>query len=324
MLSLPGMEMAVLPSSEIETIRALPETDVSIKYAGRSPRKHRRQRLTCQRRKHHYDVFLGEYTYMGTKADEFDAAMRYTLTRNTPTVLASFVAEVEYAVNQQIGPCKDWTPITPRYAMSRIASLMSGRAFVGLPLSRDPEWVEATVNYTGDVSRAWMILKLIPWPIRYFVAPFLPQVKSLKAQRATNERKLSPLLKAKQDASGKEKKKAEPGGDMLDWFMAQYRTPPTEKELGRDQLLATFASIYNLSNALTYIIFDLAATPPRDVEAMRAEVLEVLGEGGVLDKNALVKLRKLDSFAKESQRLCPPSLGRTSPSHQEDLTDGRS
>ncbi len=31
MLSLPGMEMAVLPDSEIETIRGLPETDVSIK-----------------------------------------------------------------------------------------------------------------------------------------------------------------------------------------------------------------------------------------------------------------------------------------------------
>jgi uncharacterized protein YlzI (FlbEa/FlbD family) len=31
MLSLPGMEMAVLPDTEIETIKALPETDVSIK-----------------------------------------------------------------------------------------------------------------------------------------------------------------------------------------------------------------------------------------------------------------------------------------------------
>ena len=32
MLSLPGMGMAVLPQSEIETIRALQETEVSIKY----------------------------------------------------------------------------------------------------------------------------------------------------------------------------------------------------------------------------------------------------------------------------------------------------
>ncbi|KAK0617480.1 cytochrome P450 [Immersiella caudata] len=302
MLSLPGMDMAVLPKSEIETIRSLPETEVSIK-------------------KHHYDVFLGEYTYMGTKADEFDNAMRYVLTRNTPTVLASFVAEVEHAVSQNIGPCKDWTKVKPRHAMSRIASLMSGRAFVGLPLSRDEDWVEATVNYTQNVSWAWMILHILPKPIRFLVAPLLPQVRSLKRQRAINEEKLAPLLAAKQKEqngqNGRSKKAADksagteksPGGDLVDWFVSQYRHPPSVRELGRDQLLATFASIYNLSNALSYILFDLAATSPEDVEAMRDEVRAVLAEsGGVIDKNALVKLRKLDSFAKESQRLSPPSL----------------
>ncbi|GAB1317437.1 Cytochrome P450 monooxygenase [Madurella fahalii] len=287
MLSLPGMDMAVLPDSEIETIRALPESDVSIK-------------------KHHYDVFLGEYSYMGTKADEFDSTMRNVLTRNTPAILASFTAEVEYAVNKMIGPCKEWTAIKPRYAMSRIASIMSGRAFVGLPLSREEEWVEATVDYTAGVSRAWLVLRLIPWPIRFFVAPFLPQVKALKEQRRINEQKLAPLLAEKQ--SGVKKDKSIPGGDMLDWFISQYSQPPTAQQLGRDQLLATFASIYNLSNALTYVIFDLASLDPKDVELMREEVLQHVPPDGRIDKMNLPKLKRLDSFAKESQRLSPPSL----------------
>lgn len=256
---------------------------------------------------------------MGTKADEFDSAMRNVLTRNTPAVLASFVAEVEYAIAQQIGPCKDWTAVKPRQAMSRVASLMSGRAFVGLPLSRNDEWVEATVNYTQNVSWAWMILNLLPKPVRFIVAPFLPQVRALKKQRAINEEKLAPLL-AERDAAapgaGKKHKlqqddKQEPGGDLIDWFISQYKHRPSVKELGRDQLLATFASIYNLSNALSYIVFDLAATDPRDVEAMRQEIMDVIGPDGTLDKNSLVKLRKLDSFAKESQRLSPPSLGKS-------------
>lgn len=287
-LSLPGMDLAVLPSSEIETIKALPESDVSIK-------------------KHHYNVFLGEYTYMGTKADEFDSTMRHVLTRNTPAVLASFTAEVDYAMEQNIGKCEDWTAIKPRRAMSRMASLMSGRAFVGLPLSRDEAWVEATVNYTGDVSRAWLVLRLIPWFIRPFVAPFLSQVKSLKRQKKINEQKLAPVLEAKQDPARREEKDV-PGGDMIDWFISQYRKPPAAAHLSRDQLLATFASIYNLSNALTYIAFDLAAAQPEWVEELRAEVMEVVGVSGALDKSNLPKLRKLDSFAKESQRLSPPSL----------------
>jgi hypothetical protein len=263
-------------------------------------------------RKHHYDVFLGEYTYMGTKSDEFDSAMRNVLTRNTPAVLESFTDEVEYAISNTIGPCQDWTPVVARKAMCKVASLMSGRAFVGLPLSREPDWVEANVNYTADVSKAWMILKMIPQPFRFFVAPFLPQVRSLKRQRKHNEAKLAPLLEEKQDSSSttSASKEKPVGGDLLDWFISQYKTTPTVQELGRDQLLATFASIYNLSNALTYIVFDLAATPEEDVEEMRKELTEVLGEDGVIDKNSLAKLKRLDSFAKESQRLCPPSLGK--------------
>lgn len=246
---------------------------------------------------------------MGTKADEFDAAMRYTLTRNTPIILASFTAEVDYATTQNIGPCEDWTAVKPRGAMSRVAALLSGRAFVGLPLSREEKWVEATVNYTGDVSRAWMILRLIPWYIRPFVAPFLPQVKSLKRQRDMTEKMLAPLLAAKVSTPTENEEKKIPGGDVIDWFRQQYKGEPTVAQLGRDQLLATFASIYNLSNALTYIVFDLAAHP-KCVAKLRDELDEVLKDGEAIDKQSLPKLQKLDSFVKESQRLSPPSLGK--------------
>ncbi|KAI4288948.1 MAG: hypothetical protein L6R35_001786 [Caloplaca aegaea] len=238
---------------------------------------------------------------MGTQADEFDSAMRQVLTRNTPTVLNSFTAEIDYAMQNNVGECKDWTSITIRKAFSRIASILSGRAFVGLPLSRDEDWIEATVNYTGDVSRAWMVLRFIPWPIRPIVAPFLPQVKSLLKQKSTNVRKLAPLLAAKQ--SSRKSEKDGPGGEMIDWFMSQYKQPPTAEQLGRDQLLATFASIYNLSNALSYIPFDLAAADPQVIGELREELDEVLGKDGSINKSNIANLRKLDSFARESQRL---------------------
>ena len=245
---------------------------------------------------------------MGTKADEFDDTMRHVLTRNTPTVLNSFTSEIQYAMDNNVGECKDWTPITPRKAMSRMASILSGRSFVGLPLSRDEAWIEATVNYTGDVSRAWLILRFIPRSIRLIVAPFLPQVRSLLKQKSTNVEKLAPLLASKRNGSRSDK--ANPGGEMIDWFISQYKQPPNVRQLGRDQLLATFASIYNLSNALTYIAFDLAAADPQVIKELRQELLDVVGEHGTINKANLPNLRKLDSFAKESQRLSPPSLGK--------------
>ena len=248
---------------------------------------------------------------MGTKADEFDSAMRHILTRNTPVVLESFTAEVSYAMKTCIGECEgNWKPIRVRAAMSRVASLLSGRAFVGLPLSRDPEWVEATTNYTQDVSKAWMALKMLPWYKRALMAWSLPQVQSLKRQKQINVEKLGPLLEKKRAEDGNEKSahSESPGGDMIDWFMSRYNKPATARQLARDQLLATFASIYNLSNALSYIVFDLAANPDC-IEELRQEITSVVGPKGVIDKVALPKLRKLDSFAKESQRLNPPSLG---------------
>ncbi|KAJ5940501.1 hypothetical protein N7516_000669 [Penicillium verrucosum] len=287
-LSLVGMEMVILPRSSIDLIKSLPETHVSIK-------------------KHHHDVFLGEYTYMGTKTEEFDAAMRHDLTRNTPTVLASFNAEVQHAIDENVGSCWNWTPLKPRAAMCRVASLMSGRAFVGVPLSHDEEWVEATVNYTGNVTQAWLHLRTLNRFVRPFVAPFLPQVKALMRMREMTSRKMAPLLEeiARGDDKGESSDTA--GGDMIRWFQARYDTKPSARELARDQLLATFASIYNLSNALTYLIFDLASYP-ECIEPLRRELDEVLGDQKTIDKDHLQRLKKLDSFVRESQRHSPPSL----------------
>lgn len=294
--------MVILPQSSIDIIKALPEDQVSIKLVELNIYK---KYADTGGRKHHHDVFLGEYTFMGTKADEFDAAMRYDLTRNTPTVLASFTAEVDYAVQDSLGNCDIWKPVKARQTMSRIASLMSGRAFVGLPLSRDEDWVNATVNYTQDVTRAWMILFMLPKLLRPVIAPFLPQVRSLKGHREMTKKKLASQLKK---LSSEPKVDKEAGGDMIRWFQGQYKSKATASDLTRDQLLATFASIYNLSNALTYLLFDLAGHPEH-IGPLRAELESVVPGNTVIDKNSIQKLVKLDSFIRESQRLCPPSIG---------------
>jgi hypothetical protein len=250
---------------------------------------------------------------MGTEAHEFDATVRHTLVRNTPVFLESFNAEVKYAVESCIGRCdKEWTAVRVRNAVSRVVSLMSGRAFVGLPLSRDPAWVEATTNYTQDVSRAYLYVRALPWFIKLFVLPFSSAVNSLKRHKKINLEEMGPLLAAKQSKVA-DKGSSEPGGEVLDWFISHYDKPPTSQQLSRDQLLITFASIYNLSNALSYLVFDLAAYS-ECIPELRAELKDVLGEEGVIDKHTLPKLRKLDSFLRESQRLNPPSIGEAAAS----------
>ncbi|KAL4969538.1 cytochrome P450 monooxygenase gliF [Aspergillus stella-maris] len=292
-LAVPGQQLVVLPVSEIDTVKALPETQLSIK-------------------KHHYNQFLGEYSHMGTKADEFDDAMRYLLVRNTPAVLASFVAEIDHAISSEfkIKPGTEWTTVTPRAIMPRVATILSGRAFVGLPLSRDEEWITANVNYTQDVSRAWVVLRFYPHFIRPLIAPFLKEVKALERSKALIGHKIANLLASQEASPADAESQNGPGGDMITWFKSRYANgTATSAALTRDQLLATFASIYNLSNALTYILFDLAAYP-NAVTTLREELDAVLGPNGIaeLNKTTLPKLTKLDSFLRESQRLSPTSL----------------
>lgn len=251
---------------------------------------------------------------MGTKADEFDEAMRYDLQRNTPKVLASFTAEVDYVFMNIFGKPQDWEAFQPRECMARVTALMSGRAFVGLPLSRDDQWAEATVTYTQDVTKAWMILRMIPTSLHWLLAPYLPQIRSLKRHKDLTQRKLKPLLSKELSSDEEDDNTGEVGGDMIRWFRKRYKKPATAEELTRDQLLATFASIYNLTNALSYLLFDIA-TYPEYIEPLRAELDEFVDTNGTINKENIQKLKKLDSFIRESQRLSPPSLGMLRPAH---------
>lgn len=58
------------------------------------------------------------------------------------------------------------------------------------------------------------------------------------------------------------------------------------------------------------MVFDLAKYPEH-IPELRQELADALGPSGTIDKYTLPKLRKCDSFIRESQRLSPPSLGES-------------
>jgi hypothetical protein len=71
------------------------------------------------------------------------------------------------------------------------------------------------------------------------------------------------------------------------------------------QLSLTVAAIHATTEALTIALLDLV-TYPEIIPQLRQEVVQVLGDGG-WSKQALYKLKLMDSFLKESQRLHPVS-----------------
>lgn len=74
------------------------------------------------------------------------------------------------------------------------------------------------------------------------------------------------------------------------------------------QLSLTVAAIHATTEALTIALLDLA-TYPDLIPQLRQEVIDVLSDGG-WSKQTLYKMKLMDSFLKESQRLHPVSESR--------------
>lgn len=309
----------VLPLHILDEIRNLPENKVSFS-------------------KSIAQSFSAKHTGIGEPNPQLIQAIKVDLTRNVAKTLGPLQDEVRYSFNAEIGPCEDWTPVVIYGAMARIVALLSGRVFVGLPLSRNEKWIDASVRYTMDCIGTQRVLAKWPVFLRDIIAPFLPEVIGLKQYAARGGKLLEPLLKATLAGTLNEKSTNDEDieqGTFISWIL-RY-TAQTEREdaehLARTQMncehnscivrsiltlvdTVTFAAIHTSTMAITQAIYDLVSRREY-IQPLRDEIQQVIDEDGedtdsegylTLKKTSMPKLRKLDSFLKESQRVSPPSI----------------
>lgn len=96
--------------------------------------------------------------------------------------------------------------------------------------------------------------------------------------------------------------------DAVKWVLEA--TPPGTSlyELCIRILYLDFSAIHTSSMSITQALHDLAAHPEFQ-DPIRDEIESVLREFGGWTKQALTKMKKLDSSLKESQRLHPVTTG---------------
>ncbi|KAL5364135.1 putative P450 monooxygenase [Aspergillus floccosus] len=290
-LPTPMHPTVILPHAVINEVKNLPENVVSL-------------------RQHHYTIFVGRFTKFGEPADELDTAIRVDLTRNVEKNLQLFQEEVRYAFEENIGDCPTWTRIPGYERMLRIISLLSSRVFVGLPLSRNEQWIRTTCQYAIDGGAGAHSLTPFPPVLRPLVAPFL--LRSLQKHRALAKRMMQPLLDKFSAITGDgQGVDSITGGDLIKYLLSHYKGSVTAERLARDQLIATFVAMHTTTICLTQVLFDLAAHPEY-VEPLRNELEAALQadphQDGRLHNTNVGKLSIMDSFIRESQRMNPPGL----------------
>ena len=153
--------------------------------------------------------------------------IRVDLTRHIASKLGDLQEEARYGFDKELGPCEDWTLVPVYQKMTRIVTLLSGRVFVGRPLSREEEWIDINISYTLFCMQARAAIEAYPAWMRDIVAPYLKEVKSLWQFKRKGAMLLKPMTEEMLAKEGGEKLfregESDEQGTMMSWILS--RTP---------------------------------------------------------------------------------------------------
>ncbi|KAB2573491.1 Cytochrome P450 monooxygenase paxP [Lasiodiplodia theobromae] len=254
--------------------------------------------------------FIGKYEWVTLGSNLLAHTILEDLTQQTSALLPIMADEIAKTFDEEMPGCKEFTPVTVYECLTRVAAILTGRVFVGAPLNRNEQWLDATIDFTHDVYIGGSKLRKWNYLLRPIVARFLvPEIRKVWKHQETARHFLVPIMEERSAAQKRPGYKKP--NDLIQWLMdnAAKETKPTSfARLAELQLLASFAAIHTTSLTCTHVLFDLAARPEY-IEPLREELDAVEARFGTLHtKQALSQLSRMDSFMKESQRLNPPGL----------------
>lgn len=230
------------------------------------------------------------------------------LTRLSDRLNPVIAEEVDQCFQEELPPCKDFTRVNINGRLLRIVAKVSGRIFIGPELCRSEEYIEAAINYTKDVMTAQRaVTELKPWQ-RYFKAASLPAVKALQHREKSATNYIRPIVEQRQKAEKEDPDYQKPD-DLLQWVLDDGQNKFGEQggeQLASIQLGLTFAAIHTTTMVATNAFYCAAATP-EIIPELREEISAVLREHGTFTTLALQKMKKLDSFLRETMRCYPIS-----------------
>lgn len=191
--------------------------------------------------------------------------------------------------------------------------------------------MDTSINYATTVFLAAIKLQFFPKWARPAAQYLISDLYEIPRMVDRAEAMLRPIIEERlrndvkpseryyDDEKAGEDAEEEKPDDFVQWFLDAL---PDDQKTRFDvqahlQLILSAASIHTTSNLVTDCIYDLAEHQDMQ-EILREEASEILehdhhhydeeedgcgGEGGWFEKDSLAKLRKMDSFMRESQRL---------------------
>ncbi|KAK2054641.1 cytochrome P450 [Colletotrichum caudatum] len=250
---------------------------------------------------------MTKYTHINATNPLLIHGIKSDLTAHLPHLVPDLGKEVAATVPEKIGLCEDWTEIVLLPKMLEMVTLASGYVFIGPELSRRPEYMDATINFSVNAFGAADSLKQWPAILRRLAAGFLDsRVLRLREQRKSIIQFLAPHIEQRKALRTQGAEDAPK--DMLQWFVnkAPKFNQDTIPDLAALQSGLGIVAIHTTANTATHILFDILASCPEIIPELRQEIYSVLeANGGCYSAKALNQMKLMDSVMKESQRLNP-------------------
>ncbi|KAF9475570.1 cytochrome P450 [Pholiota conissans] len=226
--------------------------------------------------------------------------VRTPLTRNIGYRFPDIKDEIITAFSELIPPTTEWSTIPALKTLMNITCRTSNRLFVGLPLCRNPDYRQLQEQFTLDVIRGAQTINKYPQLLRPIVGRYLTKIPA-NIKRVIKH--VGPII---EERLAKRKdgnlKVDDESNDLISWLISEApESQCTVEGIALRILTINFAAIHTTTMALTNVLYDLA-THPEYVKPMREEVEAVIAAEG-WTKVAMGKMRKVDSFIKETQRL---------------------
>ncbi|KIJ21175.1 hypothetical protein PAXINDRAFT_65823 [Paxillus involutus ATCC 200175] len=229
------------------------------------------------------------------------AIIRSKLTRNLGILYPDIRNEIVTAFKETLDlRGNEWKGVPTFQTVREVVSRTSNRILVGLPLCRNPDWIDLTTGFTMDVITSGFIITLFPKVLAPLVTRFMTSIpRSIRR----GMKHLGPIIEERRrhlKEYGKDW--ADKPNDFLSWLMDHPEASESSiKDLTLRILSVNFAAIHTSSNSFTQALYILAANP-QYMKPLREEIESVVKTDG-WSKGALPEMRKLDSFLKECQRM---------------------
>ncbi|GJE87945.1 cytochrome P450 [Phanerochaete sordida] len=230
--------------------------------------------------------------------------LKQHLTHSISSFFGDMVDELRVSIEESLETTNEvdgWISVAPLQTFFWVFTRVVNRLFVGLPIGRDPRFVQLMLDFTTSVSAARFWTGLVPPGLKPAVALFAAH----RARKAAGEaeKMLAPVIAERvRNLDEYGDKWTERPNDLLQIVLeAALAGGHTLDEVAIRTIAMIFVGASTSAMSFVHVLYHLAADP-RLHAALRAEADGALARDG-WTKHALARMPRVDAVLRESQRF---------------------